>query len=109
MRGKFRTELKYGIFPAENSPRGIPPPPGMWVRASGRLFHRVLHQALTELAHKMYRKVLAGIDICSCAIILSRRTCSKMPAVDVTGIALVSLTHAGTHEGHGHKVECCTS
>ena len=27
MRGKFRTKLKYGIFPAEKSPRGIPPPP----------------------------------------------------------------------------------
>ena len=27
MRGKFRTELKYGIFPAENPPRGISPPP----------------------------------------------------------------------------------
>ena len=26
MRGKFRTKLKYGIFPAEKSPRGIPPP-----------------------------------------------------------------------------------
>ena len=26
-RGKFRTKLKYGIFPAEKSPRGIPPPP----------------------------------------------------------------------------------
>ena len=27
VRGKFRTKLKYGIFPAEKSPRGIPPPP----------------------------------------------------------------------------------
>ena len=27
MRGKFRTKLKYGIFPAEKSPRGIFPPP----------------------------------------------------------------------------------
>ena len=27
MRGKFRTKLKYGIFPAEKSPRGISPPP----------------------------------------------------------------------------------
>ena len=27
MRGKFRTKWKYGIFPAEKSPRGIPPPP----------------------------------------------------------------------------------
>ena len=27
MRGKFRTKLKYGIFPAEKSPSGIPPPP----------------------------------------------------------------------------------
>ena len=27
MRGKFRTKLKYGIFPAEKSPHGIPPPP----------------------------------------------------------------------------------
>ena len=34
MRGKFRTELKYGIFPAENSPRGIPPPPGSHGNAS---------------------------------------------------------------------------
>ena len=29
MRGKFRTKLKYGIFPAEKSPRGIFPPPCM--------------------------------------------------------------------------------
>ena len=27
MRGKFRTKLKYGIFPAEKSPRGISPRP----------------------------------------------------------------------------------
>ena len=27
MRGKFRTKLKYGISPAENSRYGIPPPP----------------------------------------------------------------------------------
>ena len=27
MRGKFRTNLKYGIFPTEKSPCGIPPPP----------------------------------------------------------------------------------
>ena len=26
MRGKFRTKMKYGIFPAEKSPRGISPP-----------------------------------------------------------------------------------
>ena len=30
MRGKFRTKLKYGIFPAEKSPRGISPPPVSW-------------------------------------------------------------------------------
>ena len=28
MRGKFRTKLKYGIFPAEKYPGEIPPPPG---------------------------------------------------------------------------------
>ena len=27
MRGKFRTKFKYGIFPAEKPPRGIPHPP----------------------------------------------------------------------------------
>ena len=28
--GKIRAKLKYGIFPAENPPRGIPPPRVQW-------------------------------------------------------------------------------
>ena len=36
MRGKFRTKLKYGIFPAEKSPRGISPPP-VGARVSARV------------------------------------------------------------------------
>ena len=51
MRGKFRTKLKYGIFPAEKSPRGISP------RAVRKSSHTAI-QKHTFTSHRLGR--LAG-------------------------------------------------
>ena len=114
MRGKFRTKLKYGIFPAEKSPRGISPPPVL-VSGTGLFCTRCAHsQGRSCEIHCLHERLSYNIDRhrgrhtqAMCALRghgqIQQLPCAPLPDVSMCRCSANALPDRRITQSQGHK------